>query len=130
MTTSRRRTFGEVLRNQRVAAGLSHAELAQRSQISVRRLRAMERDVESARNRDAITQPAKALELEPPERAAFEEAALRPPGASRTSRGARDGQGTDPLLAAKLTIPARRSELAYRPRLTDRLQSALSARLI
>jgi predicted ATPase/transcriptional regulator with XRE-family HTH domain len=67
-------SFGNLLRRYRTAAGLTQDELAERSELSVRGLRYLERDLRRP-YRDTVQRLADALCLAPPERATFTTAA-------------------------------------------------------
>jgi tetratricopeptide (TPR) repeat protein/transcriptional regulator with XRE-family HTH domain len=69
--------FGALLRRQRIAAGLTQEELAERASISVRRIGDLERGVRQLPRRDTVVLPAAALGLSPQEQAVFMEAARR-----------------------------------------------------
>lgn len=70
--------FGTLLRLHRLAAGLTQAELAERTRISVRSVSDMERGVSRWPHRDTVALLADALSLSAPERTALETAARRP----------------------------------------------------
>jgi predicted ATPase/transcriptional regulator with XRE-family HTH domain/Tfp pilus assembly protein PilF len=76
--TVRLAAFGTLLRRHRLAAGLTQAELAERTNVSVRSVSDMERGVSRWPHRDTVVLLADALQLSPAERAVFEAAARRP----------------------------------------------------
>lgn len=78
MQTIQSTSFGTLLRRHRLAAGLTQAELAERTHISVRSVSDMERGVSRWPHRDTVALLAESLRLAPEERAAFEMAARRP----------------------------------------------------
>jgi predicted ATPase/DNA-binding XRE family transcriptional regulator len=63
MTTLRTRTVGELLRQYRVAAGLTQEELAERARISVRAVGALERGTRRTPHKDTLRLLAEALNL-------------------------------------------------------------------
>jgi predicted ATPase/DNA-binding XRE family transcriptional regulator len=78
------KTFGELLRQYRSAAGFSQEHLAGEARISVESVGALERGARRAPYRDTVAVLAKALNLAPGERADLEAAANR--ARSRASR--------------------------------------------
>lgn len=77
MSTARPTTLGELIRRQRVAAGLTQENLAERAGLSVRAISDLERGVSSAR-RGTVQLLADALDLPPQERAKFEAGQIYP----------------------------------------------------
>lgn len=75
ITTIQPRFFAELLRRHRLAAGLTQEELAERANVSVRAVSALERGVNHTPRRDTVELLAQALALSPEECAAFREAA-------------------------------------------------------
>src|SRR5262249_42517970 len=69
--------FGALLRHYRRAAGLTQEQLAERAEIAVHTVSALERGVHQAPHDGTIEQLAEALKLSPEERARFETAARR-----------------------------------------------------
>jgi predicted ATPase/transcriptional regulator with XRE-family HTH domain len=69
--------FGTLLRRHRVAAGLTQAELAERTNVSVRSISDMERGVTRWPHRDTVALLADALQLAPADRALVAAAARR-----------------------------------------------------
>ncbi|MEA2666844.1 MAG: hypothetical protein QOI11_3788, partial [Candidatus Eremiobacteraeota bacterium] len=78
------RTFGELLRELRCAAGLSQEELAERARLSAGAISTLERSVRRAPQHQTLALLAEALRLTQPERARLEAAA-----AAGRRRGAR-----------------------------------------
>ncbi|MGA8100471.1 MAG: tetratricopeptide repeat protein [Candidatus Cybelea sp.] len=80
------RSFGALLREFRLAAGLSQEVLAERAAMSADGISALERGVNKAPQRETLGLLLGALQLEPQEREAIEAAAMRPsrPRVSRT----------------------------------------------
>jgi predicted ATPase len=74
---SRRSRFGELLREHRLAAGLSQELLAERALISVEAVSALERGVHQAPHRDTLELLIGALGLSPEQRRAIEASAKR-----------------------------------------------------
>src|SRR5215210_4011429 len=67
------RSFGELLRDHRRAAGLTQEELAERAGISPRSISEMERGGAHVPRRDTVSLLARALGLEGEQRLAFED---------------------------------------------------------
>ena len=63
MTTLHAPAFGELLRQHRLAAGLTQEELAERARISVRAISDLERGVRRAPHKDTLRLLAEALNL-------------------------------------------------------------------
>lgn len=112
--------FADQLRSYRQAANFSQKELAARARLNPRSVSDLERGVATAPHRSTVARLADALGLSPPERAALERAAGRPPGSRKPVRAA-----ADPLLETKLAIPPARSDLVLRPRLIEALDAGL-----
>ncbi len=70
--------FGVLLRQLRLAAGLSQEALAERARTSAVTIGALERGVRRAPYRETVALLAEALALRPPERSKLEAAAVRP----------------------------------------------------
>jgi predicted ATPase/class 3 adenylate cyclase len=89
MSTPASPPFGELLRRARRAAGLTQEELAERSGISVDAISLLERGLTRAPQLDTLERLSEALQLEAPERAAWE----------HTTRGLRlPSEETAPVL--------------------------------
>ena len=73
-----RPTFGKLLREFRIAAGLSQEGLAERARLSVDGIGALERGINKAPQRETLALLLEALQLEPQQREAIEAAAQRP----------------------------------------------------
>jgi predicted ATPase/transcriptional regulator with XRE-family HTH domain len=73
-------TFGDVLRQHRLAAGLTQADLAERAAMSARGISDLERAARSHPYRETVRLLADALALSGADRAAFFAAGRRPPG--------------------------------------------------
>jgi predicted ATPase/transcriptional regulator with XRE-family HTH domain len=71
-------SFGDLLRDFRLAAGLSQETLAERSRMSAAGISVLERGIRRAPNRGTLAQLADALALSPADRERFEAAAARP----------------------------------------------------
>jgi predicted ATPase/DNA-binding XRE family transcriptional regulator len=94
--------FGDLLREYRVAAGLTQEALAERAGLSTRGISDLERTIRRAPRRDTIRLLAEALSLAGPERAALAAAAVRP-------RAMKTTPGTAPagtISEARLPTPA------------------------
>ena len=79
MTASRTATFGALLRQYRLQAGLSQETLAERARLSASAIAALERGRRNAPYPGTLTLLAEALDLAPAERAALVEASRRAP---------------------------------------------------
>ena len=77
MSTAQATAFSTLLRRHRRDAGLTQAELAERTGISTRAVSDMERGVSRWPHRETVLLLAQALQLPPPERATLVEAARR-----------------------------------------------------
>jgi predicted ATPase/transcriptional regulator with XRE-family HTH domain len=91
----RRLPFGELLRHHRLAAGLTHEQLAEKSALSARAVSDLERGVSRRPRRETVALLGEALKLSPVERTAFEQAAWSP-AATAIGRIAR-GPGSSPV---------------------------------
>lgn len=96
MATTLSPTFGDALRRQRMAAGLTQEELAERAGLSVRAISDLERGARHVPRRGTLQLLLDALELSAPERTALEAAARRLEG----SLGRKDRDPLDRLLTA------------------------------
>ena len=94
MASSQPRSFGDLLRRYRVAAGLTQAELAERAGLSRRAIGALETGERLSPHRETITLLADALGLHAAERTQLEDAA-RPSRPTATQRA-------DPVSALSL----------------------------
>src|SRR5579859_5274157 len=77
MGTGQSLTFGALLRRFRRTAGLTQEELAERAELSVEAISALERGVSRAPHKDTVELLAEALKLSAQDRAVFEAAARR-----------------------------------------------------
>jgi predicted ATPase/transcriptional regulator with XRE-family HTH domain len=92
MATARTRSFGELLRGHRLAAGLTLDELAERAGLSANGIGALERGDRRLPHRETVSRLVDALQLPPTERAVLEAAARQhdvPLPGSRPSRADR-----------------------------------------
>jgi predicted ATPase/transcriptional regulator with XRE-family HTH domain len=108
--------FGALLRQYRVAAGLSQEALAERARMSADGISALERGYRRTPQRETLTLLAGALALNDEERAAFEVAAarselLRRPGEVCVTVGPWSGAPTAVLPLALTSFVARETEL-------------------
>jgi predicted ATPase/DNA-binding XRE family transcriptional regulator/Tfp pilus assembly protein PilF len=103
--------FGEVLKQFRIAAGLSQEALAERARISAQAVSALERGVRKVPYRDTVALIADALGLSPSERERLEGAAVRRRG---PKGGALDGDDAvaDDLRAPLTPLIGRDDDLA------------------
>src|SRR5690349_15434564 len=83
-----RRPFSDLLKRHRLAAGLTHEALAERSALSARAISDLERGVSRRPRRETVDLLGRALQLSPADRTAFEVAAR-----GVTSDLARTGRG-------------------------------------
>lgn len=79
-------TFGALLRRSRIAAGWTQAELAERTNVSVRGISDMERGVTRWPHRDTVALLAETLQFSETDRAVFIAAARRPLAGERSTR--------------------------------------------
>ena len=120
--TTRRRTFGDLLRDHRRAAGLTQEELAERAGVSPRSISELERGGAHVPRRDTVALLARALGLEGPEREAFEAPGRR--------RGRPLGQRVDadaPTRAASHNLPRALTSFVGREPELDRAGAVLAA---
>jgi predicted ATPase len=86
-----RRSFGDILKRYRLAAGLTHESLAERSALSARAISDLERGVSRRPRRETVNLLSEALQLAPSDKDAFEAAARAPDTVTtdlaRTHRG-------------------------------------------
>src|SRR3954469_20012423 len=75
--------FGDLLRQQRLAAGLTQEGLAERAGLSVRGISDLERGIHAHPQRETVRMLAEALGVDGPARAALLAATQRPPVADR-----------------------------------------------
>lgn len=111
-----RSSFGPLLRQFRVAAGLSQEALAERAAISVDGISALERGINKAPQRETLALLLTALQLDPQQRRAIESAAKRP---SRPRKSA--------VRAAKHNLPHLPSPLFGRTRELSEIESLVAA---
>ena len=107
--------FGGVLRHQRIAAGLTQEELAERAGLSVRTIRDLELGATARPYRNSVDRLADALRLAGADRDKFDHAARRAPGdAARPAPGdaARPVPGDD----SRKPAPPVPRQLPVRPR--------------
>ncbi len=77
MDTGQQQTFGALLKRQRLAAGLSQEQLAERAGLTAQAISVLERGIRRAPYRDTVRALARALGLAGAEAAALEEAIIR-----------------------------------------------------
>jgi branched-chain amino acid transport system substrate-binding protein len=78
MATTQPPTFGQLLKQHRIAADLTQEALAERAGLAARTISDMERGLRSAPYRDTLSRLIQALQLSAAEQAEFEAAARRP----------------------------------------------------
>jgi LuxR family maltose regulon positive regulatory protein len=122
-------SFGELLRQYRIAAELSQEALAERAHMSARGVSDLERGARTKPYRGTIELLADALRLDAAERSALEGAAqrVREPGPARAGR--EPVPRGEVLLTTKLSVPPARTRLVARPRLLDRLETGVQGPL-
>jgi len=113
MATAARLTLAQVLRQRRLAAGLTQAELAERARLSLRAISDIERGLKRP-YRDTVARLADALQLSGPERAAFEACARnrQTPLAPGPASPLHDAASTSPSPRVLPPLVARARELA------------------
>jgi tetratricopeptide (TPR) repeat protein/transcriptional regulator with XRE-family HTH domain len=108
MTTGSAQSFGDLLRRQRLAAGLTQEKLAELAGLSVRGLSDLERGARRVPRRETVQLLAKALHLSAAERTQLE-AAVRKPGVPVAQP---PGGAASANRAANLPLVGRAQELA------------------
>lgn len=98
MTAEQRSPFGELLKQHRLAAGLTQEALAERAGLSVRGLSDLECERTGAPRHDTLALLIDALDLPPHERSRFTAAARRRDSPARTSSYAAISQVATPLV--------------------------------
>jgi branched-chain amino acid transport system substrate-binding protein len=97
MASARPPTFGQLLKQYRIAAGLTQEALAERAGLAARTISDMERGLRSAPYRDTLSKLVRALKLSPAEQAQLEAAARRPsPSRTQRSPGTPTGLASTP----------------------------------
>jgi predicted ATPase/transcriptional regulator with XRE-family HTH domain len=91
--------FGRLLKQLRVAAGLSQEALAERAGLSARGLSDLERGLRRAPQRQTVRRVAEALGLSPAARAALEAAVVRPRGPAPSAVNGQEGETAEPVDA-------------------------------
>jgi predicted ATPase/transcriptional regulator with XRE-family HTH domain len=91
------RSFGDRLRQHRLAVGLTHEALAERSALSARAISDLERGVSRRPRRETVDLLSRALQLAPADRLAFEAAARAPGEIASDLRRTRHGPGSVPV---------------------------------
>ncbi len=120
LPTAGETSFAALLRRHRLAAGLTHEQLAERAQLSARAISDLERGVSRRPHHDTVALLATALRLQPRQRALLEMAARAAPGAAVGAGASDRGPGTAAHgLPAPLTsfVGREREVLAVRERL-------------
>ena len=108
MRDAEARTFGEVLRHERLAAGLTQEELAERARLSARAISDLERGVKHTPRRQTVELLADALRLSAVERAAFATAARPrriPAALEQVPEGSSGGVWHSPTGASPNALP-------------------------
>ena len=102
--------LGDLLRRHRTESGLTQEELAERAAISARTVSDIERGLRNTVYRETARRLADALDLEAPDRGAFEMAARR--GMARRTAGA-SGYATEPVgIPVGLAVPVDEADRA------------------
>ena len=102
-------SFGDFLRQQRTAAGMTQVELAERTGLSARGISDLERGARSVPRPDTLELLLVALRLPPPEQEALRRAARRPPSRRTPPVAARS---PPPLPVARTPLIGRERETA------------------
>ena len=110
MITGSSQSFGDLLRRQRLAAGLTQEELAELAGLSVRGLSDLERGARRVPRRETVQLLAEALHLSAAERTQLE-AAVRKPGVP-VAQPSGGGGAASASSAAALPLVGRAQELA------------------
>ena len=113
-------SFGDLLRTYRIAGGLTQAELAARTGLSVRGLSDLERGVRTRPQRETVQRLLVALGVPPEGQKAFQRAARERPGEA----GSRDAR-QDPVVAAAQRVPIPAGPLIGRASELEQLRSWL-----
>jgi predicted ATPase/DNA-binding XRE family transcriptional regulator len=100
-----RRSFGALLKQQRLAAGLTQAALGERAGIAERTIQDLERDVARPR-RETVQRLIEALELAPADRAVFEAVSPSPRQRSGAAMQASVPSGAPDRSQGHLPVPA------------------------
>jgi predicted ATPase/transcriptional regulator with XRE-family HTH domain len=96
-TTSETPDFADLLRQRRIAAGLTQQELAERAGLSARGIGDLERGARTRPHPDTVRRLAAALDVRGAERAAFTAAARPPLAATRSAPADAAGAGASAL---------------------------------
>ncbi len=110
--------FGRLLRDFRLAAGLSQEALAQRARMSAGGVSVLERGMRRSPHRDTVALLAGALELNPQDRARLDAAAIRP-SLPRRRRAAAGGDRHNLPFALTRFLGREREEAALRAGLAE-----------
>lgn len=105
MASVQPRSFGELLRRYRIAAGLTQEELAERAGLSARAIGALETGDRRAPRKDTVALLATALGLAPAEHALFASAARAPAAPSRNQADVGGIVGAQSRAATSWLIP-------------------------
>jgi predicted ATPase/DNA-binding XRE family transcriptional regulator len=118
--TVKGRTFGDLLRQYRTAAGFSQEYLAEQARLSVETIGALERGVRRAPYRETVNLLSSALQLDTVERRCFEEASVR--GRARHTKD-------DPLgvPASNVVLPVQATSFVGRTDDLRRIEQLLEA---
>jgi len=116
-----RRRFGDLLKRHRLAAGLTHEALAERSALSARAISDLERGVSRRPRRETVDLLSRALQLAPADRIAFDAAAR-----GVTADLTRSSRGPGAMPVHLTSFVGRQDEI----RATRELLGGRSARLV
>jgi branched-chain amino acid transport system substrate-binding protein len=117
--------FGQLLKQRRVAAGLTQEALAARAGLAVRSISDLERGLRRAPYRDSVAKLADALQLSPDEQAEFEAAARRQ--SSPHASTSRDTPTSSPHPPVTPTVSYTHPAFSLAREHSARLASALAA---
>jgi non-specific serine/threonine protein kinase len=113
--------FGRLLRDFRLAAGLSQEDLAQRARMSAGGISVLERGARRAPHRDTVALLAAGLGLSSSDRGRLEAASIRPPQPRRRAASSAAG-----AMSARHNLPFALTRFLGRERMRAAVQTALS----
>ncbi len=123
--------FGDLLRQHRLAAGLSQSQLAELAGLSARGISDLERGVKTRPHRDTFQLLANALQLAPTERAALVTALRGSMAAGPDGRSRRSGRGATRVPVKSGNLPIQLTSFIGRAReLHDIKEQLASTRLL
>jgi predicted ATPase/DNA-binding XRE family transcriptional regulator len=126
MASSSTISFGDLLRQHRLAAGLSQAQLADLAGLSMRGISDLERGVKTRPRRDTILRLTQALQLGPTEREALVDALRLSGAAVRDGRSKRTGREASPPTDRRGALPHQLTSFVGRERQIEDLSTRLA----